>query len=51
MLDPMLKLGDRLNILGRALVVHAQADTSTQPTCNGGARVASGLIGVAKSKD
>lgn len=47
--DPLLKLDGPHSILGRGLVVHASADDlKSQPTGNAGARVAVGVIGVAK---
>ena len=35
-------------ILGRAIIVHAKEDDGGQPTGNAGARIAQGVIGVAK---
>lgn len=34
-------------IIGRAVIIHAQADDGSQPTGGAGARIASGIIGVA----
>lgn len=34
-------------ILGRAVIVHAKADTGGQPTGNAGSRIACGVIGIA----
>ncbi len=36
-------------ILGRGVIVHAQADDGGQPTGNAGGRIACGVIGIAKS--
>jgi superoxide dismutase, Cu-Zn family len=47
--DKMLALEGPGSIIGRAVVVHAQADDlKTQPTGASGARVACGVIGIAK---
>jgi Cu-Zn family superoxide dismutase len=47
--DPMMSLEGRNSILGRSVIVHAGTDDmKTQPTGNSGARVACGVIGVAK---
>ncbi|MHB1034516.1 MAG: superoxide dismutase family protein [Pirellulales bacterium] len=46
--DPVAKLSGPHSILGRSLVVHADPDQFTQPVGNAGARVAFGVIGVAK---
>ena len=47
--DKHLKLGGEHSILGRSVIVHEKADDlKTQPTGNAGARVACGVIGVAK---
>ena len=35
-------------ILGRAIIIHAKVDDGGQPTGNAGARIAQGVIGVAK---
>ncbi|MEE9211149.1 MAG: superoxide dismutase family protein [Phycisphaeraceae bacterium] len=35
-------------IIGRGVIVHAQADDGGQPTGNAGARIAQGVIGIAK---
>lgn len=43
--------GPRHAILGRAIVVHADPDDGGQPTGNAGARIAFGVIGVAKSAE
>lgn len=48
-LDARLRLDGAGSILGRGIVVHAKADDfTTQPTGNAGARVATGVIGIAK---
>lgn len=46
--DDMLKLSGENSILGRAVIVHEKVDDWSQPTGNAGARVACGVIGVAK---
>jgi len=40
--------GRRNPILGRAIIIHAKHDTGAQPTGAAGARIGSGVIGVAK---
>ena len=45
--DSMLELAGPHSILGRGLVVHANADKFTQPTGDAGGRVAVGVIGIA----
>ena len=45
--DSMLELHGPHSILGRGLVVHANADKFTQPVGDAGGRVAVGVIGVA----
>ncbi len=48
-IDNMLSFRGPHNILGRGIIVHAGADDFvSQPTGNAGARVACGVIGVAK---
>ena len=48
-LDSVIKLDGPDSILGRAVIVHAEADDlKTQPTGASGARVACGVIGFAK---
>lgn len=45
--DPQLEFSGEKNILGRGLILHADADDfKTQPTGNSGARIACGVIGV-----
>lgn len=47
--DKMLQLSGPNSIIGRGLIVHEKMDDlKTQPTGNAGARVACGVIGVAK---
>lgn len=46
--DDVVALSGRHSIVGRALVVHAEADRFTQPSGNAGARVAFGVIGIAE---
>jgi len=47
--DPTISLTGPNSILGRSVVVHADPDDlQTQPTGNAGARVAVGVIGIAK---
>lgn len=49
--DHMMTLSGERSILGRAVVVHEKEDDlKSQPTGNAGARVACGVIGVAKAK-
>ncbi|MCE5336192.1 MAG: superoxide dismutase family protein [Desulfobacteraceae bacterium] len=44
-----LSLEGRNSVIGRSIIVHAQADDfKTQPTGNSGARVACGVIGISK---
>lgn len=48
-LDARLRLDGPNSVVGRGIVVHAQPDDfATQPTGNAGARLATGVIGVAK---
>ena len=48
-LDKVIRLGGRDSILGRAIIVHAgEDDLSSQPTGAAGARLAYGVIGIAK---
>ena len=46
--DPVVELNGPHSIIGRGLVVHAKEDKFTQPVGDAGARVAVGVIGVAK---
>ena len=50
-LDAEISFHDAASILGRGLIVHAQADDFGQPTGNAGARVAMGVIGVAAAEE
>ena len=45
--DGMLQLNGPHSILGRSIVVHAEADEFTQPSGDAGARLAVGVIGIA----
>lgn len=48
--DPVITLNGPASIIGRGVVVHADADDlKSQPVGNAGKRVAAGVIGVAKS--
>jgi len=46
--DDRLSLAGAESIVGRAIVVHQKPDDGGQPTGNAGARVAFGVIGIAK---
>jgi Cu-Zn family superoxide dismutase len=47
--DTVISLGGKHSIIGRGIIVHAgEDDLKTQPTGNAGARVAYGVIGIAK---
>jgi len=47
--DPVMKMNGAGSIIGRGIIVHANADDmKTQPTGNAGGRLACGAIGVAK---
>jgi len=48
--DSMLELAGPHSILGRGLVVHANADKFTQPVGDAGGRVAIAVIGIAEVK-
>ena len=48
MRDRVIRLSGPHAILGRALVVHSEADKFTQPSGDSGARVAFGVIGIAE---
>ncbi|NNF43019.1 MAG: superoxide dismutase family protein, partial [Phycisphaerales bacterium] len=41
--------GTRNPIVGRGVIVHAKMDDGGQPTGNAGARIAQGVIGIAKT--
>lgn len=47
MADDVIQLSGPNSIIGRALVVHAEADKFTQPSGDAGARVGFGVIGIA----
>jgi Cu-Zn family superoxide dismutase len=50
--DKLLSLNGPHSIIGRAIIVHADADDLTsQPAGNAGARIGSGVIGVAKAEE
>lgn len=46
--DNITVAGEKNPILGRSIIVHAKEDDGGQPTGNAGARIAQGVIGVAK---
>lgn len=46
--DNISLFGKKNPIVGRAIIVHAGADDGGQPTGNAGARIAQGVIGIAK---
>jgi Cu-Zn family superoxide dismutase len=48
-IDTGLSLGGAHTIIGRGLIIHAKTDDGGQPTGNAGARVAIGVIGIAKN--
>jgi Cu-Zn family superoxide dismutase len=49
MRDTLVSLKGPHSVIGRALLVHADPDDlKTQPTGNAGARLACGVIGIAK---
>lgn len=48
-LDPSISLSGENSIIGRSIIVHQnEDDLKTQPTGNAGARIACGVIGIAK---
>jgi len=48
-IDREVELNGPYSVIGRGMIVHAQADDfKTQPTGNAGARMACGVIGIAK---
>ena len=50
--DTLISFTGSHSIIGRAVIVHAGADDlKSQPTGNAGARVACGVIGIAKGED
>lgn len=49
--DPVIKLNGAHSIVGRSLVVHAQADRFVQPTGDAGGRVGVGVIGITKAQE
>ncbi len=46
--DNITVAGEKNPILGRAIIIHAKEDDGGQPVGNAGARIAQGVIGVAK---
>ena len=50
-MDPLMTFEGKNSIIGRGIIVHASEDDfHTQPTGNAGARVAYGVIGIAKGE-
>ena len=49
--DNISVAGAKNPVLGRAVIIHATADTGEQPTGAAGARLACGVIGIANSGD
>jgi len=50
-IDPMISFEGKNSIIGRGIIVHAsEDDLHTQPTGNAGARIAYGVIGIAKGE-
>ncbi len=48
-MDKELELNGPLSVIGRGVIIHAQADDlQTQPTGNAGGRIGMGVIGIAK---
>jgi Cu-Zn family superoxide dismutase len=46
--DNLTLNGEKNPVLGRGMIIHADEDDGGQPTGNAGARIAQGVIGVAK---
>jgi Cu-Zn family superoxide dismutase len=48
LMDDVITLNGPHAIIGRSIIIHAQADQFTQPVGDAGARVAGGVIGIAE---
>lgn len=48
LMDDVIALNGPHAIIGRSIIIHAKADQFTQPVGDAGARVAAGVIGIAK---